>query len=359
MPRSSGSPRDGGSSAGLDVRLRGLLAALVRQFVECGEPVSSLWLSTHAGLSVSSATIRNMLSRLEELGYVHQPHTSAGRVPTDLGYRCYVDMLLGSRRRIRLPADVEERLRDAGTVDEILASVSHELSRVSNHVGFAVAPANEASTLEHIEFVVLEGQRVLVVVISTGGQIAHKVVELDEPMSAAELAEAANVLNVEYRGWPIAGIRAAVLQRLVEERTLYDAVLARTLRLASSGLNELAPHNPIFVHGASSLLTEETAPDYQIPLETLGTLLAMIEEKDRLIRLLTGYIEGPGVAVVIGHEHVNPHLQHFSVVVSSFSDGANHGTIGVIGPTRMRYSRTIAAVDGVSQAISRVLGRDA
>src|SRR5215831_20987838 len=162
----------------LPERDRRILDTLVQAYIDHGEPVSSLWLASR-GFGVSSATLRNIMARLEALGFVRQPHTSSGRVPTDLGYRIYVDRLLAERRAARLAPDVEERLRRAGTVEDILSHASQEISRASQQVGFAIVPAAEAS-FEHVDFVALDSGRVLVVLVSGGGHISHRVIELAE-----------------------------------------------------------------------------------------------------------------------------------------------------------------------------------
>src|SRR3990170_4670127 len=154
----------------LSERDRRILGALVQAYIDQGEPVSSLWLASR-GFGVSSATLRNVLARLEEQGYVRQPHTSAGRVPTDAGYRAYVDQLLAERRAARPAPQMEARLRRASSVDDLLSHVSHEVSRASHHVGFAIAPATDTARLEHLEFVPLNGGRILVVLVLHGGPI--------------------------------------------------------------------------------------------------------------------------------------------------------------------------------------------
>src|SRR5919109_663573 len=159
----------------LPERDRRILAALVQAYIEYGEPISSLWLASR-GFGVSSATLRNVMARLEEHGYVRQPHTSAGRVPTDLGYRSYVDGLLSERRASKPTPQLEARLRQAGSLEDLLSHVTHEVSRASHQVGFAIAPPAEAATLEHLDFVPLDSEKVLVVVVAGGGHITHKVV---------------------------------------------------------------------------------------------------------------------------------------------------------------------------------------
>ncbi|MBI3046882.1 MAG: heat-inducible transcription repressor HrcA [Acidobacteria bacterium] len=358
------------SSFELADRSRRLLATLVREFVETGEPVASQILARRSGLGVSPATIRNVLAQLEETGYVHQPHTSAGRVPTDRGYRAFVDLLLESRKPTRAPAVVEHRLREQAErsplMDDLLASASHLVSRAVRYVGFALG-GSPSAVLQRLEFVPLDGSRVLVVVVSRGNQIAQKVVDAGEDVVPEELVRAANYLNTEFGGLPLAEVRAAVLARLQQERTLYDRLLARALRLARSTLEEMPNPHTFHVEGAASLLgrpAQERGPhrarlrggvEEGVSLATLRALLEMLEQKERMVYLLNQYIDGPGLTVVIGAEHATPGLRPFSLVASTASDATGIRTVGVIGPTRMHYSRAIAFVDGTTQAVSRVL----
>jgi heat-inducible transcriptional repressor len=236
----------------------------------------------------------------------------------------------------------------------VLSLASHELSRVSNHVGFALASA-ETGTLARIEFVPLEGSRILVVVVSTNGDVVHKVITFDAAVTRDELIQSANYLTQEFSGLTLAAARSQVIERMQAERALYDELLARSLRLASATLAALPFGSLVFVTGTPTLIDDGLNED---ALPTLRTLLAMIEEKDRLVRLLTAYMEAPGLMVVIGSEHTAPDLQSLSLVATTYVDGPRTGAIGVIGPTRMRYSRAIAAVESVSHAMQRVLASD-
>jgi heat-inducible transcriptional repressor len=341
----------------LPERDRRILGVLVGAYIDGGEPVSSLWLASR-GFGVSSATLRNVLARLEELGYVRQPHTSAGRVPTDLGYRAYVDQLLSERRASRPGPRVEARLRQAGSVDDLLSHVSHEVSRASHHVGFAIAPASDNAHLEHLEFVPLDAERILVVLVSDDGQISHKIIKPAQKYQSVELQQAANYLNSEFRGRSMMDVRQAVLDRLSEERTLYDALLERALRLASSTFDDTGAAPVVFIQGTSLLLEDIGSEDAEATLQTLRTLLRMIEEKSRLVRLLDEYMSGVGLTIVIGSEHPAPDLRSFSIIAATYSDGRGTGAVGVIGPTRMRYSRAINAVDTLTRAINRMVARN-
>jgi heat-inducible transcriptional repressor len=335
-------------------RSRRVLAALVREYISSGEPVPSSVLVSAAGLGISSATVRNILARLEAEGFVRQPHTSAGRVPTDRGYRFYVDLILESKRAGRAAHVVEERLyreHGAGDIDALLPQVSHVLSQASRSVGFAVRPAHHEAVFDRVEFVPLSFTRVLVVIVARGGHVIQKVIDVGERLDADDLRRAANYLNEEFSGLPLHRARQAVAERLQEERLLFDALVARAIRLAAVTFVDLPNLPTIYVDGASSLLDEGRGLD----LSVLQTLLQMIEEKQRLIRVLNEYIDGPGLTVVIGAEHLDPHLRPFSLIASTYVDGTSTGTVGVIGPTRMRYSRAIAVVEGAAQAVSRVL----
>jgi len=335
-------------------RSRRLLAALVREYIASGEPVASSLLVRAAGLGVSSATVRNVLARLEDEGYVQQPHTSAGRVPTDLGYRFYVDLLLESKRRHRAASVVEARLRRetvAPLADVVLSQASHMVSQASRTVGFAMRSSQDSAVFERVEFVPLGAARVLVVIVAKGGHVVQKVIDTGDVLPADALREAANYLNEEFAGLSLGRARDGILERMNEERLLYDELMDRALKLGSESFSDLPDDHTLYVDGAASLLGEA----HGLTLETMHALIEMIEEKQRLVQLLNEYIDGAGLTVVIGAEHLEPSLRPFSLVACTFTDGTSSGTVGVIGPTRMRYSRAIAVVDGAAQAITRVL----
>jgi heat-inducible transcriptional repressor len=269
----------------------------------------------------------------------------------------YVDGLLEGRKPRRPAPDVEARLRQAGSVGDLLENVSHELSRASHQVGFALATSSPAARLRHIEFVPLEGTRVLVIVVSTASQITHKVVETAERCEGAMLSTAANYINAEFAGLTLHEVRTAIVERMRQERILYDALAAQALRLAQDGLDQDVQGDTLHVQGASFLFDELLGGpvERELTLDTLRALFRMIEEKHHLVQLLTEYMDASGLTIVIGAEHTSPDLRSFSVVASSFHDGDRSGTVGVIGPTRMRYQRAISIVDGLSAAVTRVL----
>jgi heat-inducible transcriptional repressor len=224
------------------------------------------------------------------------------------------------------------------------------LSQASRSIGFAVRPASEAAVFDRVEFVPLSSERVLVVIVARGGHVIQKVINVAESLHADDLREAANYLNAEFSGMPLNRAREAVLERINEERLLYDALLARAMRLATSTFSDLPGEQEIYVEGAASLVEAQG-----LTIETLQALVQMIEEKQKLVRLLNEYIDGPGMTIVIGAEHQEPNLRPFSLIASTYDDGSGIGTVGIIGPTRMHYSRAIAMVDDAADTVSRVL----
>ena len=341
----------------LPLRSSRILATVVREYIHTGEPVASVVIARRGALGVSSATVRNVLASLEEQGFVRQPHTSAGRVPTDRGYRFYVDLLLEGRRPTERP-DVIDRIRVAASeevsIEGVLARVSHVLSSESRHVGFAVAPAGDDQRLRKIEFVSLEGTRVLVVALADSGQMTQKVVDASEPLTPEELRRAAEYVNREFAGLPLDLVQTEILARLAEDLGLYDRLMARAYDLARRALEHRASRPVIYVEGTASLL-DDAAQSPELTLQTLRALVEMIEEKQRLVRLLEQYLNAPGLAVVIGAEHSLPDLKPFSLVAASYLDGRGGGSLGVIGPTRMRYSRAISLVESAARGVTDAL----
>jgi heat-inducible transcriptional repressor len=349
------------TQAPLPPRSSRILATVVREYIHTGEPVASVVIARRGALGVSSATVRNVLARLEEQGFVRQPHTSAGRVPTDRGYRFYVDLLLENRRvadRPEIVAPIREAASEEASIEGVLARVSHVLSTESRHVGFAVAPAGDDHRLRKIEFVSLEGTRVLVVALADSGQVTQKVVDTGEPLSPEELRRAAEYVNREFAGLPIDQVQAEVQARLQQARGLYDRLMAQAFELARRALEHRARGHAIYVEGTASLLDEASHQPSEMSLQTLRALVEMIEEKQRLVRLLEEYLHAPGLAVVIGAEHSLPDLAPFSLVAASYLDGRGGGSLGVIGPTRMRYSRAISMVESAARAVTDALHRN-
>jgi heat-inducible transcriptional repressor len=330
----------------LNPRSGRVLTTVVREYIQTGEPVASVVVARRGSLGVSSATIRSVLARLEEQGFVRQPHTSAGRVPTDRGYRFYVDLLLESRRpsdRSTVADQIRHVASEESSFERLLAQVSHVLSQDSHHVGFALAPATDDQRLQKIEFVSVGGSRVLVLAVAESGHVTQKIVDTTDVLSPEELRRAAESINRDFSGLAIEEVRAEILARLQAARGLYD---------------RLQEHALLYVDGTASLLAEASQQHAELSIRALRALVEMIEEKQRLVRLLSEYLEGPGLAVIIGAEHTLPDLKPFSLIAASYLDGSGGGSVGIIGPTRMRYSRAIGAVESAARAVGEALGRN-
>ena len=207
----------------LNPRSGRILATVVREYIDTGEPVASMLIARRGAVQVSSATIRNILAQLEDQGFVRQPHTSAGRVPTDRGYRFYVDLLLESHRPVQSQeGEVEAHLRretgDAPLADDLLSQVSHMLSTQSHHVGFALSPARADARLHKIEFVSVAAAKVMVIIVALGGHVSQKIVDIGEPLSPEDLRRSAEYVNREFTGMPLLQVRDALMARLLQDR---------------------------------------------------------------------------------------------------------------------------------------------
>ena len=192
-------------------------------------------------------------------------------------------------------------------------------------------------------------------VVSASGHVSHKVISVSEALRPVDLTQAANYLNQEFAGLPLYEVRRAIVEQLESERTLCNVLRARALQLARNTFENLS-ETSLFVQGTSLLLDNATDDDDSSSMSSLSTLFEMIEEKDRLVRLLNGYIDDPGMIIIIGTEHRTENLQNLSLIASTYFDGNQIGCVGIIGPRRMRYDRSIAAVEGVSRTVSRLLG---
>jgi heat-inducible transcriptional repressor len=342
-----------------DRRNQQVLADIVRTYIETGEPVSSRTISRMQPEPVSSATIRNVMADLEDEGFLYQPHTSAGRVPTDSAYRFYVQhvatqatLSLQDREWIR------GELAAAQTPEEVMERASHVLAAVSRGLGIVVAPPIARTALQHIRFVLLPDARVLVVVVSTSGLARDKVLRLEsrDLGTQEELDRTADYLNGSYRGWTLEAIRAQLVARLARERERYDQWISNALLLCDPSLLGEGPARQVYVEGAAQIAT---APEFAGPAE-LRELLGAIEEKHRLVALLDGCIEAPEpVHVQIGIKEINMAGEHLALISAPYQyEDQAQGSLGVLGPLRMHYERAITAVTFVAQLFGETLRRE-
>ncbi|HVF22808.1 MAG TPA: heat-inducible transcriptional repressor HrcA [Pyrinomonadaceae bacterium] len=354
----------------LDSRAEILLAALIKEHLVTGEAVGSRVLSDRFahGYGWSPATIRNVMAELEEAGLVDQPHTSAGRVPTDKGYRYYVDNMLGEARLSRSDLKAIDHLFSASgfdpssSPDRLMETASHVLSALSQNVGIVISPSLADNRLKHIEFVQLPDKRILVVLVSTASMIHNKVVRTSEDFNQDELDRTARYLNTEFSGKSLLTIRAEIVELMKEEKALYDRLLQNAVLLCERSLEgEDTSAGEVYVDGASNILTK---PDFD-DVERMRDLFRMFEEKSRLIKILNECVQDhpfPGdVHVVIGREHPTDSMRNCTLITAPYQIGQNSGvgTLGVVGPMRIEYARIMAMVNYMARLIEHRLGEQA
>ena len=365
MPRRNPSMR-ADASRSIDPRMEGLLAALIKEHLITGEAVGSRVLSDRFahGYGWSPATIRNVMGELEEAGFVEQPHTSAGRVPTDTGYRYYVDNMLGEARLSRGDLKAIDDLFSVGDIDAVaspdrlMEAASHVLSALSENVGIVISPSLAENRLKHIEFVELPDKRILVVLVSTSGIIHNKVIRTtEEDLTQEELNRTARYLNTEFSGKSLSSIRAEIVELMKEEKALYDRLLQNAVLLCERSL-EGEEASDVYVDGASNILTK---PDFA-DIERMRELFRTFEEKSRLIKILNQCISHDSayfadVHVVIGREHPASSLQDCALITAPYRAGSNErvGTLSVVGPMRIEYARIMAMVNYMARLIEHRL----
>lgn len=353
-----------------DTRGQIVLSAIISEHLVTGEPVGSKAVSEKFAetFAVSPATVRNVMGELEEMGLVEQPHTSAGRVPTDRGYRFYVDHLLGvlplSNEDLRLINKElgigEMEIQD--TPDRLMEKTSQLLSALSKNVGIVVSPSLAHDRLQHIEFVNLSDRRVLVVLVSAPNIVHNKIIRLSQAFSQDELDRAARYLNVEFGGRSLSEIRAEILRLMHEEKALFDQMLQTAVILCSQSIeDDSAARGEVYVDGASNILGTRDFGDF----DRLRQLLRTIEKKSRLVQILGECIgrENPlssDVHVIIGSENSASSLQNCTLITAPYriGEGGTTGSLSVLGPTRIEYARMISVVSYVAKMLEKLMAEE-
>jgi heat-inducible transcriptional repressor len=338
----------------LDVRSRRLLRTLIAQYITEGQPVGSRTLAKSSGLDVSPATIRNIMADLEEAGLVAAPHTSAGRVPTSQGYRVFVDSLLEMRPLGEPEVDQlrRELPTDASTPD-LLGSATSLLSEMTHFVGVVSVPRREEFPFRHIDFVALDGNRVLVILVFTDGQVQNRVIATQHAYNASELEQVANYLNVNFAGMRIDEIRARLLLEMRDERARLNSLLSAAVEVAEQAFQGSAG-NDMLVAGQTNLMGKQDVAD----VDRLRELFEAFQRKRDLLQLLERCSHAEGVRLFIGEESGFAALDTYSLVTAPYGVGGRVlGVLGVIGPTRMAYERVIPVVQATAQIISSALKR--
>jgi heat-inducible transcriptional repressor len=333
----------------LDDRAKLLLKALIERYIAEGQPVGSRTLSRASGLELSPATIRNVMSDLEELGLVASPHTSAGRIPTARGYRLFVDTMLTAKRddlvtAPSLPPDQPQK---------VIAHAAQMLSNLSQFVGVVVAP-RRSSVFRHIEFLRLSERRFLVIIVSPEGDVQNRVVHTAADYTQSQLAEAANYLNAHYAGLTIEQVRERLKGEVEQLRGEIVTLMQTAVEASSDALQQ--DQEDVVISGERNLLA---VSDFASDMTHLRHAFELFEQKTQIMRLLDVSSQAEGVRIFIGGESQIVPFEELSIVSAPYEvDGQVVGTLGVIGPTRMAYDRMIQIVDITSRLVSNALSHN-
>lgn len=342
-------------SSHIGPRERQILTAIVETYIATGEPVGSRTLARSNVDGLSPATIRNVMADLADTGFLSQPHTSAGRVPTAEAYRYYVEQLSG---RVQISLENEEKIagsfKGVGDVQEFLERTSHVLSLVSSGVGVAIASSGgKKNALEHVYFTRLSRNKILAVVITTSGIVRDRVLRVERELSQADLETAARYINENFRGWTIQAIQSELLRRIEQQRSEYDRLMQAVEQLYRGGaLEQPVPEQMVFVEGVANLVVGQDDRD------RLSQMLRTLEERQKIADLLSAYLDArqEAVRVVIGLEDAAPEMRDFVLIGAPARVGDEViGSLAVIGPTRMDYEHTITAVSYIAKLFDKIL----
>ncbi len=345
----------------MDRRSHDILKTLIREFVRTGKPVGSRRLSKLNREGLSAATIRNAVADLEEMGFVEQPHTSAGRVPTAKGYRFYVASLSPGRPLSERNIDqIRQTLARETDPDALMNKTSRLLSSLSNNVGFVLTPPISMAVMKHIEFVKIGPRRILVILVSQTGLVQHRLIRVGEEFTQSDLNQAGGYLVQHFAGRTLAQIRDELIRLMSEEKTLYDQLLKKVLVLGSAGLmpaeQEATEESEVYLGGTAKMVEKSDLAD----VKRMVALFQTFERKSQLVKLLSECVRpnDSGPTVTIGLEEHIPGMGDLALISSPYSSEQGAGTLGILGPSRMEYQKIISLVDYVAKLFGEMLARN-
>jgi heat-inducible transcriptional repressor len=336
-------------------RPREILKLIIRSYITSGEPVGSRTLSKVMDSKLSPATIRNIMSDLEDAGYLTQPHTSAGRIPSEKGYRFYVDNLAESGKLSKSDERyISRMLAETETPEDLMARASFVLSTISKNIGIVIGPPMASTILKHIEFIDLGEGKVLVILVSKAGLLQRKLIRVTDRYTQEELTRAGNYLVEQFAGRTLTDIRNDLLKKMQAERMIFDRMLS-LLQAWSGTLESGATPDAIYLQGTSNILSKPEFAD----VERMRELFQMFEEKGRLVKILNECISSSpaeGVKIAIGSELGVPGMRDFALITASYASADNTtGFLGIIGPTRLEYERGISIVGYLGRMIGEMI----
>lgn len=339
----------------LSQRSRQILEAIVEDYIATAEPVGSSAFAKRHALSLSSATVRNVMASLEELGLLTSPHTSAGRVPTEKGFRFYVDSLVSLRPiSPQEKKEILRRYRETGSnLTDVLRETSRTLSSLSNYTGLVVAPRFTSCLFRHMEFVKLGARKVLAILVSCNGAVQNRIIETAQEFSQDDLVRMGNYLNSILEGLTIDQVRQRIVAEMQSDKNRYDQLMSQALTLSKQALP--AVEQDVYIAGQSRILEQ---PEFT-NLQQMREIFTAFEEKGRLVELLGRCMQADGVQIFIGSETPLKEMAGMSLITSTYLTGNNTiGLLGVVGPTRMGYSSVIPIVDYTARLVSQLLTTD-
>ena len=350
------------SSANLSERARDVLKTLIRDYVQDGEPVGSRRLAKNYREGLSSATIRNVMADLEKVGFLTQPHTSAGRVPTARGYRFYVDSLLDTRQLPTQEVDrIKQSLERETDPGELMSKTSQVLSALSKNVGFVLAPPISHAPMKHIKFVRIAQNRILVVLVTGSGLVQDRLIQVDQDFSQRELNQAGRYLVAHFEGKTLLEIRVELLRLMVEGKSLYDRMLKNVVLLGAASFvrakGEEDEELEVYLGSAASIMQKPELAN----INRMTVLFETFEEKNRLVKIVTECLKAnsSGPTVRIGLEKHIPGMRDWALISSPYlQDQKAIGSLGILGPSRMEYDKAISLVDYVAKLFGKLLNRN-
>ena len=339
----------------LDERSQSILLELIRDHIEKAEPVGSRSLAKSYFNKLSPATIRNVMSDLEEMGYLHQPHRSAGRIPTDQGYRFFVNHIIGfpALENLNIPSASDERISTNQSFDEVLETACSQVSESSHQTGLVMLPSFSNTRFNHIQFTKVGLQEALAVFYSELGVIQNKIIPIESDVTQDQLTSISKYLNEEFSGKTIKSIRLELIHRIRNEKEHYDQLTKRAMELSTQVFNEENENGHLLVEGTLNIFDQ---PEFTADLEKIKTLFKTLEEKSKLIKLLDLCLKQDGLTVLIGKENSEEEMDGCSLIANSYGlDEDKMGTIAVFGPKRMDYKNIISVVNHTAKKVSKLL----
>lgn len=336
----------------LEPRAREVLREIILQHIANGEPIGSRTLSKCGKFQLSPASLRNVMADLEDLGFLQQPHTSAGRIPTDRGYRYFINHLMKSRAlTLREREVIDEEVGNASEMDEVLHLSSSVLSKLSDQVGVIFMPTLLQFAVRSMDFILVADNRIMCVAVGVNGVVVNKVIETRYVCSRDELEKIGRYITIEFAGCTLDVIRRRLIRMTEQERTQHDQMLQKTISLGIEAVNDVAPfEHELYVEGAASILNK---PEFADAASFRKTFLAL-QEKEKLVEILETCLNEEGLQILVGSESDFTQMHNFSIVARRYgSASAPLGMVGIIGPMRMEYARMTPLVDYLSRALSR------